>query len=113
MEPHKSARLTARARILKAMAHPSRLLMLEELAGGARCVAELTRLVGADISTVSKHLSVLREAGIVAGERQGSQVIYSLRVPCVLNFFGCVEAVLRARAEDQLSLIDDTERSTR
>ena len=69
------------------------------------CVAELTAAVGADISTVSKHLAVLREAGIVAGERSGAQVYYSLRVPCVLNFFGCVEAVLRSRAEEQIRLV--------
>ena len=109
MEPHRNARLAARAHILKAMAHPSRLLILEELANGSHGVAHLTQLVGADTSTVSKHLSVLREAGIVAGERHGSQVIYALRVPCILNFFGCVEAVLRSRAEEQMKLVDDGE----
>ena len=89
------------------MAHPSRLLILEELNEKNHCVAELTAVVGSDVSTVSKHLTVLREAGIVSGERRGSQVIYSLRVPCVLNFFGCVEAVLRSRAEEQMKLLRD------
>jgi DNA-binding transcriptional ArsR family regulator len=99
------ARLEARARILRAMAHPSRLLILEELARERRCVAELTEMVGADVSTVSKHLAVLREAGIVEGARSGAQVYYTLRVPCVLNFFGCVEAVLRSNAKAQMRLI--------
>ncbi len=95
MNPQDSARLKARARILKALAHPTRLFIVEELARGERCVCELTELVGADISTVSKHLSLLRSSGIVEDDKRGSHVFYRLRTPCVLNFFGCVEAVLR------------------
>jgi ArsR family transcriptional regulator len=57
-------------------------------------VCELTEMIGADVSTVSKHLSLLKKTGVVLGERRGQQVFYRLRVPCILNFFGCVEAVL-------------------
>ncbi|MCL5271670.1 MAG: metalloregulator ArsR/SmtB family transcription factor, partial [bacterium] len=53
----------ARARIIKAMGHPTRVFMVEELSKGERCVCELTEMVGADVSTVSKHLSVLKNAG--------------------------------------------------
>ncbi len=108
MNPERRNRLEARARIIKAMAHASRLLILEELAEGPRCVAELTALVEADASTVSKHLAVLREAGIIEGRRQGAQVIYSLRVPCVLGFFGCVEAVLRDKVEAQMRVLEES-----
>jgi len=83
-----------RAGIIKALAHPSRLLIVDELAKGERCVCELTALVGADMSTVSKHLSVLKKAGIVLDDKRGLQVFYRLRVPCILNFFGCVEAII-------------------
>jgi ArsR family transcriptional regulator len=93
------ARFEDRARVIKAMAHPSRLYIIEELAKGERCVRELTEMIGADVSTVSKHLSILKESGIVADEKRGLQVWYSLKMPCVLNFFGCVENVLRANAE--------------
>ena len=82
----------ARARVIKAMAHPSRLLIIDELSQGEKCVNELTKLVGADASTVSKHLSVMKNAGVVADEKRGTMVYYSLRVPCILNFFGCVES---------------------
>jgi ArsR family transcriptional regulator len=51
-------------------------------------------MIGADVSTVSKHLALLKQAGVVIDERRGQQVFYRLRVPCILNFFGCVEAVL-------------------
>lgn len=83
--------------MMKAMAHPSRLMIVDELSQGERCVCELTDLVGHDISTVSKHLSVLKAAGIVEDERKGKMIFYRLRVPCVLNFFHCVEKVLTAQ----------------
>lgn len=98
------ARYAARARVIKAMAHPSRLLIVEELSRGERCVCELRDLVGADMSTVSKHLSVLRGAGILADERRGAQVFYRLRMPCVLSFFGCVDSVLRDAAQRTFDL---------
>ena len=82
-----------RTRVLKAMAHPSRLLMLETLANGERCVCELQALVGSDMSTVSKHLALMRRAGLVQDRRQGLQVFYSLRTPCIMRFFDCVDAV--------------------
>jgi ArsR family transcriptional regulator len=86
--------MEARARIMKALAHPSRLFIVDELSRGERCVCELTEMIGADVSTVSKHLALLKNAGIVLDDRRGAQVFYRLRVPCILNFFGCVEAVL-------------------
>ena len=82
-----------RTRVLKAMAHPSRLLILETLTGGERCVCDLQRVVGSDLSTVSKHLALMRDAGLVADRREGLQVFYRLRVPCVLGFLDCVDAV--------------------
>ncbi len=86
-------RLKAQAKVLKALAHPTRLLLVEELARKPRCVCELRDAAGLDISTVSKHLALLRNAGIVEDEKQGLKVFYSLKTPCVLNFFKCVESV--------------------
>jgi DNA-binding transcriptional ArsR family regulator len=101
MDKKTRSRLEARVRIIKALAHPSRLFMVEELARGKRCVCELTEMVGADISTVSKHLSLLKSAGIVRDEKRGKQVWYELRCPCVLGFFDCVEAVMDSLAEEE------------
>ncbi|MBN2645274.1 MAG: helix-turn-helix transcriptional regulator [Desulfuromonadaceae bacterium] len=96
----KKKHFEARAKVLKAMAHPSRLFILEELAKGERCVCDLTAMIGADISTVSKHLSVLKQAGLLADDKRGNQVFYQLKVPCILNFFGCIESVLTLQAEE-------------
>ena len=87
------AEYKAQARIIKALAHPTRLFIVDELSRGERCVCELTDLIGVEMPTVSRHLSVLRNVGILEDEKRGAQVFYRLRVPCVLNFFKCVEAV--------------------
>lgn len=104
MDADTQARFEARSAVVKALAHPSRLFIVDELSRGERCVCELTEMVGADMSTVSKHLSVLKNAGIVQDEKRGSQVWYTLRVPCVMKFFDCVEAVLRTSAEQKMEL---------
>jgi DNA-binding transcriptional ArsR family regulator len=98
VDPQTHACFQARARILKALAHPSRLFMVDVLSRGERCVCELTALVGADISTVSKHLAVLKGAGIVVDEKRGMQVYYTLRIPCVMRFFECVGEVMAGSA---------------
>ena len=97
MDKPTQQRFEERSRILKALAHPTRLFIVDELSRGERCVCELTEMVGDDVSTVSKHLAVLRHRGLVESEKRGLQVWYRLKVPCVLNFFGCVEAVIRDR----------------
>lgn len=89
-----------RAQIIKAMAHPSRLMILDALAEGEKCVNELQQLVGSDMSTVSKHLAVLRAAGIVEDRKQGLNVFYRLRVPCLMDFLSCVEAVMAERVRE-------------
>jgi len=90
-----------KARIVKAMAHPSRLAVIDALAEGEKCVCELQRLVGSDLSTVSKHLALMKNAGLLADRKEGVQVFYRLRVPCILRFFDCVDAVLRANTEEE------------
>jgi len=94
-----------RAKIIKALAHPSRLMMVDALVEGEKCVCELTELVGSDMSTVSKHLSLMKEAGIVDDRKVGQQVFYSLRVPCIVKFVGCVEAVMKSNAKEKMELV--------
>ena len=106
MDAKTEAQLQARAKVMKAMAHPSRLFIIERLSLGEHCVCELRDMIGADLSTVSRHLSVLKEAGIVATEKRGVQVFYRLKVPCILNFMNCVEAVLARTAQEQAAVLE-------
>lgn len=79
------SRLAELSGVLKALAHPSRLLIVETIGEKPHCVCELTAMIGADTSTVSKHLSVLKSAGVVTDEKRGNMVYYSLTCPCVLD----------------------------
>ncbi len=96
MDPANQQRLKARADVMKALGHPTRLFMVEELARRELCVADLTELVGADMSTVSRHLSVLKSAGVLEDERRGNCVYYRLLCPCVLDFFTCAQTVIES-----------------
>ena len=106
MDAKTQAKYEARAKIIKAMAHPTRLFIVDELARSRpRCVCELTEMIGADMSTVSRHLAMLKNAGIIEDEKRGAQVYYRLRVRCVLSFFQCVESVMKNNAKDQQRLL--------
>jgi ArsR family transcriptional regulator len=106
MDVKTQARYEARARIIKAMAHPTRLFLVDQLAKGEKCVCELTEMVGADTSTVSKHLSLLKNAGIVQDTKRGLMVYYKLRTPCVLKMFTCIEGVMKSKAKEALAAIE-------
>ena len=103
MDAKRRARYEARAKVLKALAHPTRLFFVEELARGERCVYELQAMVGGDISTVSKHLAQLRNAGIVGNDKRGSQVFYSLRTACVPRFLDCIQRMVKESARRQMA----------
>ena len=94
-----------RARIMKALGHPTRMFIVDQLSQKNRCVYELTEMIGADTSTVSKHLSILKEAGIVDFEKSGTQINYRLATPCVLDFFSCLENMVRFNVQRQMSCL--------
>ncbi len=90
-----------RAKIIKAMGHPVRLMMIEFLKVGERSFSEVFALFRLDKSTISKHLLVLKEAGIVSSKKSGADMIYKLEVPCVTDFFSCVTAVIDSNVKKQ------------
>ncbi len=95
----------ARARVAKALSHPSRLLILEALQEREWCVCELTELVGADQSTVSKHLAVLKHAGLVEDRKDGVMMYYRPKVTCLEGFWRCIESVLKENLKCQAAAI--------
>lgn len=86
-------RCRSRAEVIKALAHPSRVLLAEALTTGERCVCDLTEIVGADISTVSKHLAVMKRVGLVACEKRGLNQYYRIACPCLADFFRCADLI--------------------
>ena len=83
--------IEAVADVFKALGHPARVRMVKAMAGGEKCVCELVDAAGLGWSTVSRHLGVLREAGVVEDERRGQQVMYRVVLPCVHRFLLCLE----------------------
>jgi len=100
-------RYEVRARIMKALGHPTRMFIVDELSRKDRCVGDLTQMVGADTSTVSKHLSILKEAGIIDYEKRGTQIHYHIAAPCVLDFFSCLENMVQMNVNRQLTGLQD------
>ncbi len=91
------AAFTQQAKMLKALANESRLMIVNRLGRGECSVGDLRKIVGGDLSTVSKHLALLRAHGIVEDRREGTTVYYRLLTPCVCNFFVCATQVLKER----------------
>lgn len=105
MTPADRAKYSAQAKVHKALAHPTRLFILEQLSRQERCVCELTEMIGVEMPTVSRHLSVLKSVGIVEDDKRGTQVFYRLKTPCVMNFFQCVSEVRRAAMKREAALL--------
>jgi DNA-binding transcriptional ArsR family regulator len=102
MDTKTHARYEARARIIKAMSHPTRLFVVDELfRHGEHCVCELTEMVGVDMSTISRHLAILRSAGLVEDQKRGTQVYYRARIGCIVSFLECVDSLVKSNARAQ------------
>ena len=104
-DPTKRTLIEAKAAVLKALGHPTRLWMAEQLADGEKCVCELGEFIEADFSTISKHLAVLKQAGVVVDEKRGKQVYYRLKVPCILKYMSCVEAVIKESVREKVEML--------
>jgi DNA-binding transcriptional ArsR family regulator len=94
-----------KAEVLKALSHPTRLFIVEVLSRGEKCVCELNRLVRADHSTISKHLSLLKKAGVVSDRKEGLKVFYRLEALCIIDFIKCVTAVIESKAKKDLATL--------
>lgn len=97
--------IAEQAKIFKALGHPSRLLMVDALKEGEKCVCDLQQLVGDDMSTVSKHLSILKEAGVVFTDKRGTNIYYKLALPCLNNFLHCTSELIEKRIAAQLAMM--------
>ncbi|MHC4591326.1 MAG: ArsR/SmtB family transcription factor [Planctomycetota bacterium] len=94
-----------KALVLKALAHPLRLAVVDFLADGERCVCEIAEHVGAERSNVSRHLALMLRAGILECRRDGLKVLYTLKTPCVLDFLSCATNVLREQIESSRAVL--------
>jgi DNA-binding transcriptional ArsR family regulator len=106
MTEDERARYAGLSTVFKALAHPTRLFIVSKLEERPYCVCDITMLVGADTSTISKHLSVLKAAGLVTNEKEGTSVYYSLGCGCTDELLAAAEAVFRENLERFRRVVD-------
>ena len=93
------------AEIAKAIAHPLRIAVVNFLKDGEQCVCDIAKHVGSERSNVSRHLSVMSNAGLLEYRKEGLKVIYRLKTPCILEFFSCVSRVLKQQVKEDERLL--------
>ena len=95
----------AREKIMKSLANKYRLKIVDSLEKkNQMCVSDLEEALDLNQSSVSKHLNILKEAGVVKSKKEGLKVYYSLRTPCIINFFACVDNVIKDEINERLNL---------
>lgn len=88
------------ADVLKALAHPIRVAIVHMLQNGERCVCQIVPEMDCDRTNISKHLAIMTRAGVLRSRKDGLQVYYSLRTPCVANFLSCATSTLKNKAAE-------------
>ena len=94
-------RYEMQAQLIGALAHPIRVAIADLLKDGEVCVCEIAERIGAERSNTSRHLAIMFKAGVVKTRKDGLQVFYSLRTPCVLNFLHCATDAIKQNIEEQ------------
>lgn len=91
----------ARAEVFKALGHPVRLLVAMALREGEQSLGQLCRHVPVAISTLSRHLTRMKKAGVVSERRAGPRVIHGLTVPALLDAVQPADRVVAQRVRRQ------------
>lgn len=105
MNDHTKKLYELKAELIQAAAHPIRLAVIDFLSQGEQCVCDIAAHVDAQRSNVSRHLALMLKVGIVECRKDGLKMIYSLKTPCICNFLGCVESVLREKMQANVAVL--------
>jgi ArsR family transcriptional regulator len=105
MNDKKQALYEKQAEIVKSVAHPLRISVINFLKDGEQCVCDIAEHIGSERSNVSRHLSVMVNAGVLGYRKEGLKVIYKLKAPCILDFFKCVTTLIKQQAKETEKLV--------
>lgn len=95
-----------KADILKALAHPTRLNILESLRDGERCVCEIIDDVNIEQSNVSQHLAVLKKLDIVSSRKDGLKVIYQVKHEEIFQILRLLDGFISKQMEETMAMLD-------
>lgn len=93
-----------KAEIFKALAHPLRVLIFESLQSGEKSVTELTRSLSEKEPVISKHISIMKRAGILKTRKEGTKVYYSIKFECLKGIFPCINTALIQMADNEMKI---------
>lgn len=99
-----------KAEFFRALAHPVRIRILEELGAGPRHVQDLQEALGLDQPTVSQQLAVLRAKNLVVANKEGTTVRYSLRDPLIQTLLATARAIFNNHLVDTQAMLTELQR---
>ncbi len=94
-----------RCRIIKAISHPVRLMLIDLLKDKTYNFSTICKHFDLDKSTVSKHLSILKDTGIVSSKKKKKEMLYKLEIPCIIDFFECSTRVLEYNMKKHMTVV--------
>jgi DNA-binding transcriptional ArsR family regulator len=93
------------AQILKALGQPTRLQILDLLKEGERCVCEIFPAINQEQANVSKHLSIMKQAGLLESRKEGLRVLYRIKNDEILQLIHGVSRMLKNQVHEQRELM--------
>ena len=99
-----------KADIFQALAHPTRIAILEQLSAGELSAGTLIEKLGMEQANVSQHLSVLRAKQLVANRKARNQVFYSVRDPLIIEVLNLMRTYFHAHLKEALGMLDEMEK---
>ncbi len=94
-----------KAEVLKAMAQPTRLKILELLRGGERCICEIVPAINGEQSNISRHISVMQKSHLITTRKDGVKVMVKVRDPRVFEILDKVGIFLKTQMKEQSRLL--------
>jgi DNA-binding transcriptional ArsR family regulator len=99
-----------KADIFQALAHPTRIAILELLGEGELSAGVLIERLGMEQANVSQHLAVLRAKQLVSNRKAGNQVFYSVRDPILIEVLKLMRTYFHAHLKESLMMLDEMEK---
>jgi DNA-binding transcriptional ArsR family regulator len=95
-----------KAAILKAMAQPTRLKILESLRSGEKCICEIVPTINGEQSNISRHISMMQKSHLVTTHKEGVRVMVNVKDPKVFEILDKISAILKTRLKEQEKLLN-------
>ena len=100
-----------KASIFQALAHPTRIAIIEVLRDGELPAGAIIERLGLEQANASQHLSILRGKQIVSSRKEGNQVFYSVRDPLLIEVLDIMRRYFQAHVEEAISMLKEIDRS--